>query len=171
MAFEGVGANEEEAIGVIDILVAARHNILAEGAHVAGNRRGHAQPRIGVDVGRADEALHELVGDVIVLGQKLAGEIEGDRLGAMLLERACDAGCDTIDSLVPAHPPAADLGMEQPGLQAQRLAERRALGAQSAEVGGVVGVAGDGRAALPVWRGEHTAADDHPQSCHRSNPR
>ena len=55
---------------------------------MAGDRRGHAQTRIGVDIGRADEALHQLVGDVIVLGQQLAGEIEGDRIRAVLRDGA-----------------------------------------------------------------------------------
>jgi hypothetical protein len=52
----------------------SRHRVGAEGALVAGDRRGHAEARVGVDVGRADEALHQLVGDVIVLGQQLAGD-------------------------------------------------------------------------------------------------
>ena len=43
-----------------------------EGALVCRHRRGHAQPRIGVDISAADKALHQLVGDVIILGQQLA---------------------------------------------------------------------------------------------------
>ena len=72
MAPGGVGADQHEQIGLVEILVAARHRVRAEGAAMAGDRRGHAQPRIGVDVGRAEEALHQLVGDVIVLGQQAA---------------------------------------------------------------------------------------------------
>ena len=54
--------------------------VFAEGALVAGHRRGHAQTGIGVDVGAADAALHQLVGDVVVLGQQLSGDVEGDRV-------------------------------------------------------------------------------------------
>ena len=79
MAPGEVGADQDDEIGKLEILVAARHRVGAEGAAVAGDRGGHAEPRIGVDIGRADEALHQLVGDVIVLGQQLAGDIEGDR--------------------------------------------------------------------------------------------
>jgi hypothetical protein len=81
MAPGGVRADQHQQIGLVEVLVAARHGVGAEGAAVAGDRRGHAQPRIGVDIGAADESLHQLVGDVIVLGQQLAGEIERDRAG------------------------------------------------------------------------------------------
>ena len=91
MAPGGVGADQDEQIGLVEILVAAGHHILAEGAAVAGDGRGHAQPRIGVDVGRAEEALHQLVGDVIVLGEQLAGEIEGDRVRPVALDDAAKA--------------------------------------------------------------------------------
>ena len=86
MAPGGVGADQHDQVGLVEILVAAGHGVGAEGAAVAGDRRGHAQPRIGVDVGRADKALHQLVGDVIILGQQLAGEIERDRVRAIALD-------------------------------------------------------------------------------------
>ena len=47
------------------------------------HRRRHAKPGIGVDIAAADEALHQLVGDVVVLGQELAGDIEGDSVRPM----------------------------------------------------------------------------------------
>ena len=119
-----VGADEHHQIGKLQVVVALRHDVGAEGAAVAGHGGGHAQARVGVDVRRADEALGQLVGDVIVLGQQLAGEIEGDRLGTMPFGRARDAGCDMVDRLVPSCAPATDLWMQQPGLQAERLAER-----------------------------------------------
>ena len=58
---------------------------------MAGDRRRHAQPRIGVDIGRADEALHQLVGDVVVLGEQLAREIERDRVRPVALDDALEA--------------------------------------------------------------------------------
>ena len=83
MAPGEIGADQHDEVGLLEILVAARHGVRAEGAPVAGDRRGHAQAGVGVDIGRADEALHQLVGDVIVLDQQLAGDIEGDAVGAM----------------------------------------------------------------------------------------
>ena len=91
MAPGGVRADEHDQVGLVEVLVAAGHRVGAEGAAVAGDRRRHAQPRIGVDVGRADEALHQLVGDVIVLGQQLAGEIERDRVRPVALDDAREA--------------------------------------------------------------------------------
>ena len=73
-----IRADQHDEIGQFQILVAARHQILAERAAVAGDAGGHAQPRVRVDVRRADEALHQLVRDVIVFGQQLARHVEGD---------------------------------------------------------------------------------------------
>ena len=50
-------------------------------------------------------------------------------------------------------------GMEQPRLQRQRLAQRRALRAKPAEIGGMLGIARDGGAAHAVRPGDDAAAD------------
>lgn len=68
----GVGADHDHQIGQFHILVAARDHILAEGADVGGDGGGHAQARVGVDVGAAEKPLPEFVGDVVVLGAELA---------------------------------------------------------------------------------------------------
>ena len=154
-----IRADQNHEIGKLQVVVALRHDVGAEGAAVAGDGRGHAQARVGIDVRRADEALGQLVGDIIVLGQQLAGEIESDGVGAMRPADALDARGDMIDRLVPSRAPSADFRMQQPGFEAQRLAECGALRAQSAEVGGVVRVAGDSRAAFAIGSGEHAAAD------------
>ena len=77
MAPGEIAADQHHEIGQLEILVEARHGVAAEGALVAGHRRGHAEPRIGVDVGGAEEAFDQLVGGVIVLGQQLARDVEG----------------------------------------------------------------------------------------------
>ena len=76
----------ELQIGQFQILIGAGHRVGAEGALVPRHGRGHAEPGIGVDVGRADEALHQLVGDVVILGQQLARDVEGNGLAAMLAD-------------------------------------------------------------------------------------
>jgi hypothetical protein len=68
----GIGADQHQQVRLLEVLVAARHGVAAERALVPGHAGGHAQPRIGVDIGGANEALGELVDDVIVLGQQLA---------------------------------------------------------------------------------------------------
>ena len=45
-----VRADEDDEVGLIEILVAAGHRVGSESAPVPGDRRRHAQPRIGVDV-------------------------------------------------------------------------------------------------------------------------
>ena len=69
MAPRRIGADQHQEIGLVDVLVATRHGVGAEAAAMAGDGGGHAEPRIGVDIGRADKAFHQLVGDVIVFGQ------------------------------------------------------------------------------------------------------
>ena len=79
-----IGADDEDAVGVVDVLVAARRRIGAQRLLVAGHRAAHAQARVAVDVVGADQALGELVEDVVVLGQQLAGDVEADRVRAVL---------------------------------------------------------------------------------------
>jgi hypothetical protein len=92
---------------------------------VAGHARRHAQPGIGVDVGRADEALGELVDDVIVLGQNLAGDIEGDRIRPMLADDFGKTVRDMIERRIPAGFLPIDDGREQPPLETDGLGQRR----------------------------------------------
>ena len=82
----GVRAQQQEAVGERDVGVGRRRAVEAERAAVAGDRGGHAQARVGVDVVRAEKALGELVDRVVVLGQQLAGDVERDRVGAVLVD-------------------------------------------------------------------------------------
>ena len=142
MAPGHVAADQDDQIGFLQILVAARHHIFAEGAHMAGDRGRHAQPRIGVDIGRADEAFHQLVGDVIILGQELAGDIEGDRVRPVRGADAEELAGDEVERLVPVAPPGrAIVGVVRRSGSASVSFERRALRAQPPEIGGMVGVA------------------------------
>ena len=77
-----VGAGDEQALGALDVLVAGGRRIGAQRHLVAGDRARHAQPRIGVDVVGADQTLGQLVEDVVVLGEELAGNVERDRIRA-----------------------------------------------------------------------------------------
>ena len=66
MAPGEIGAGQNDEIGEFQIFVDARHGVRAKRTAVARDRRGHAKTGIGVDIGRADKALHQFVGDVIV---------------------------------------------------------------------------------------------------------
>ncbi len=164
MAPGRVGADQHQQVCLVEILIAAGHGVGAERAAVTGDRRRHAQPRIGVDIGAADETLHQLVGDVVILGQQLAGEIERHRTRPVALDDMGKAVRDMIERVAPCHPlhdalAAADHRIEQPVFDPQRLAERRALRTQLPEIGGVFGIARDRRPAVAVRRRQYAAAD------------
>ncbi len=129
MAPGGVRPYQDDKVRRIKVVIAARHHVLAERPHMGSNGAGHAQPRIRVDVGGADEALHKLVGDVIVFGQHLARGVEGDAVRAVF----GGDGDKTLGNQVQRFGPLDRLGtdhrLQQPPLQPDRLAQMRALGA------------------------------------------
>ncbi len=164
MAPRCVGADQHQQIGFVEILVAAGHGVGAEAAAMSRHGGRHAQPRIGIDIAGAEESLHQLVGDVIVLGQHLTGKIEGNGLGAVARDDVLQAMRDMVERVAPIHAlhpalAATDHRMQQATFQRERLAERRALGAQPAEIRGVLGIARDRGTAIAVGRREHAAAD------------
>ena len=123
MAPRRVGADQHQQIGLVEILVTARHGVGAERAAMAGDRGGHAQPRIGIDIGAADESLHQFVGDVVILGQHLAGQIERDRARAVARDDVRKAMRHMVERVAPGHPlhdalAAADHRIEQPASRA-----------------------------------------------------
>ena len=159
VAPRGVGADQHDQVGLIEILVAARHRVGAKRPAVGRHGARHAQPRIGVDVGRADEALRELVGDVVILGEELPGEVEGNRFRAVFLGDRAELSHDRVEGRIPRDLRAVDLRVKQAVVQRQGLAKRRALRAQAAVIGRMLGIARDGGAALPVRGREHAAPD------------
>ena len=91
MALGRVGADQQHQIGEIQIVVAAGRSIGAQAAAVAGDGRAHAQPRIGIKVVAAQGSLEQLVGNVIVLAQKLPGAIHRQGLRALASQGRADA--------------------------------------------------------------------------------
>ncbi len=155
MAPGGIGADEHDEIRQFQIVIGAGHEIFAEGAAMPGDAGCHAEPRIRVDIGGAEKAFGELVDDVIILGQQLAGDIEGDRLRPVLGDRRLKAMCDEIERLVPFRIAAGNFWTQQATGQAERFAERRAFGAEPAGIGGMIRIARD--VSIPV--DDHAAAD------------
>ena len=101
MAPGGIRSDEHDQVGLVEVFVAAWHRIGAEGPPVPGDRGGHAEPRIGVDIGGAEKAFHQLVGDVIILGQQLARKIERDGVRTMPLDGPPQSSGDAIERGVP----------------------------------------------------------------------
>ena len=163
MAPGGVGTHKHDEIGLIEILIGSGHQIAAKGALVASDRRGHAEPRIGVHIRRPQKALHQFVGDVIILRQQLPREIKGKRVRPMGARIARKVFRDRIQRNVPSHAlirtaSLAHHGMQQTPFKRHRLAQRRALGAQSTKICRMIGITCNGDAADAVRRCKNPAA-------------
>ena len=163
MAPRGIGSDQHDQVGQLQVFIADRHQVFTEGAFVAGHRRGHAQPRIGIDVGAADVALHELVGDVVVLGQQLSRDIQGHGIRTMFGDDGRELARHLVKRLIPRYLlqcalRIAHLRMQQTAIQIHRFGEGRAFHAQAAEVGGMLHVALHADAAIVLERSRHAAA-------------
>jgi hypothetical protein len=159
-----IGAGDQHAVGVGEVLVGAGRRIGAERLLVGGDRARHAQARVGVDVVAANQPLHRLVEDVVVLGEQLPGDVERHRVRAVLVDHVGEALRGDADRLVPPHALArfaahrAQLRVEQARLRAGGEMQRRTLGAQPAEVGRMRRVAAHAADALAVVLDQHAAA-------------
>src|SRR5260221_5954881 len=103
---------------------------------------------MGVEVRRAEKTFYRLVGDVMVFGEQVAGEVESDRSRSVPREDALKAGGDPIERHMPIHTPKPSVPLPQHGIEqtfgkGECLAERRALRADAPEIGGMIGIAGD----------------------------
>src|SRR3546814_17950416 len=83
----------------------------------------------------ADEPLHQLVRDIIIFGEELARDIEGDAVRAVAGNRLLEAFGDEVERLVPTRALVADHRMEKAAFEANRLAEVRALRSEERRVG------------------------------------
>ena len=102
MAPGRIRPGQNEKIRLLEILINARHHILSKRAPVPGNGRGHAKAGIRIDIARADEPLHQLVGGIIVFRQKLARQIKGNSVRPMRFADMQEAFGDMIKRPLPA---------------------------------------------------------------------
>lgn len=148
MAVGHVGADDEEQVGLIEVLVRAGRAVRPERQLVAGAGAGHAQPGVRLDLVGPHEPLGQLVRQVLRLQAHLAGDVERDRVGAVLVDdlpqppgRLGDRHTDGLRHrlLTPLGP---DQGRGQPPGRGEQVGGGGALGAELAEVGGVLLVPG-----------------------------
>ena len=118
-----VGAHQHHQIRLVEIFIGARHRICAKRAFMASNGGGHAKARVGIDIGGADEAFDELVGDVIVLCQKLTGDIEGDGVWAVLFCGLLEAVSDQLQRVIPLGFTSMDQRRAETVAKTDRLAQ------------------------------------------------
>jgi hypothetical protein len=133
-----IGARDEHQRGVVDVVVDAHRLVLPERRDVAGHCRGHAEPRVALDVVGADARLEELVGRVALLGQELAGAIEADRFRSALGDGPLEALCRRVQRVVPGglHQPSvvADHGVQGAVADVEDVAVHQPLDAEAAAV-------------------------------------
>src|SRR3546814_17187596 len=91
---------------------------------------------------------HQLVGDIIILRQQLAGNIEGHTVRPVTGNSVGKALGHLTDRPVPAYAPPPDFRIEQASFEPYRFAQMRSLGAQSAAIGGMFCVSFDDGCAL-----------------------
>ena len=146
MAFGGVGADQQHAIGQVEVVVAAGRAIGTEAAAIGGDGRAHAQPGIGIEVVGAQGALQQLLGDVVILREKLTAAVHGDRSGALAGQGRLNALHQHLKGLVPADPlkgliaAGAIEGMGE-AARIKAFTDRGALDAHLAEAGGMAAIA------------------------------
>ncbi|MNM51242.1 hypothetical protein D3C81_622970 [compost metagenome] len=80
-----VRADDEEHLGTIKVLIAARRSVGPQRLLVAAAGAGHAQARVGFDVAAADEAFGQFVDQVLGLQRHLPGDVERQGIGPMLV--------------------------------------------------------------------------------------
>ncbi|MNH11731.1 hypothetical protein D3C79_712530 [compost metagenome] len=143
MAVGHVRADDEEHLGTIKVLIAARRSVGPQRLLVAAAGAGHAQARVGFDVAAADEAFGQFVDQVLGLQRHLPGDIEPQGVGPMFINDRPQALCCLFDSGIDAalHRVALTLVaqvsvLHAPGLT-QRLMGGQTLGAQAAKIAGV----------------------------------
>ncbi|CAE6906124.1 hypothetical protein R69749_08415 [Paraburkholderia domus] len=165
MAPRGIRSDQHDEVCQFEVFVAHRHQVFAERTLVPCNRRRHAQARIGVDVRAADIALHQLVGNVVVLRQQLSRDIECDRIRAVLIDDPAKAAGDCVERIAPrdiaplAAARFAQLRMQQASVEPDRFAERRALHAKASGVCRMAFVAGNVRWAVRAWGRAYATTD------------
>ena len=102
---------------MLKIVVAAGRAVGAEGALVAGYRRGHAQGGIAAVVFAADHSPGQLAQGVELLGEDLAGADYGHRIAAVLLLDALELSRCLVQRGIPVHGlPVIPVGIPNQGL-------------------------------------------------------
>ena len=159
MAPGRIGSDKDQQVGLFQIFIATRNGVAAEGALVAHHAGGHAQPRIGIDIGGADKALRELVDDVVILGEKLARDVEGHRIRPVLPDRLAESIGYMAKRGIPGRRPSVDHGLEQASFETDGFSQRRSFRAQPPEICRMKRITADGDGARGIPVGHDAAAD------------
>jgi len=181
MHLRHVRAPGHDGVGELDVVVAARRLVDAEGLNEPGHRRRHAVARVGIEVVAAPAGLDHLGGDVALLDGVLPGAHDRDasrtellvvtlELRRHLVERPLPGDLDEVALLVERAVLHAQQRLGQPVLAIEDLRVVVALGTQQAAVDRRVRIAFD-RNDAPGLRGDLDAASDAAESTGALVPR
>ena len=126
---------------------------------VTRSRAGHAQPRIGIDIAAADKAFHQLIGGVVILGENLPGNINGNRIRAVFIDHPLELTGDFVQRRIPACPLSGDLWIQQPIFKTDRVTQCRTFGTQPAKIGRMRRISGNGYRTVGLRRRQNATAD------------
>lgn len=132
-----VCADDQEDVGVIEVVVATRRAVGAEGLLVARSGTGHAQPGVRLDEVRAEVALGQFVRQVLRLQGHLTRHVERDGVVAVLLTDGGEPAGRLRDGLVEAHRLAVNEGRRLTTASVEQVGGGASFGAQPAPIGGV----------------------------------
>ena len=164
----GVGhvtADDHHAVAQFQIFVTAWRGVSAEATFVADHRRGHAQPRIAVDIVGTDQRPRQFVEGVVILGEQLPGNVERYAVRAVFGDGFGKDVGGVLQCAVPASTAArqafaqTQFRVQGAGGEVAGQVQRRAFAAQFAEVGRVRRIAADAEDALAVMLDQYAAAD------------
>ena len=105
MAIGGVGADQHHRVATVEVVVAAGGTIAAEATGVARHRRTHAEAGVGIKVVAAKGAFEQLLGEVIIFGQELAGAIHRQACWPAIRQHLLHLRHDAAEGFLPADRP------------------------------------------------------------------
>jgi hypothetical protein len=98
-----IAAGKQHAVGLFQIGITGGRAIGPESLFIGSDGAGHAQAGIGVDIVGSHHALGQLVEQIVVLGQQLAGHVKSHRVRPVLADDAGKTFRHAVQRAVPVN--------------------------------------------------------------------
>src|SRR6516164_124836 len=116
-----VRPDQQNKIGLGQVVIASGRTVAAEGSLVARDGAGHAQSGVAVEVVGAEPELYQLAKRVELFGYQLAGADHGEGIRAVPLLDGADTRDHGIERFTPAHTPVVQHGIERTARSSQSV--------------------------------------------------
>ena len=140
----GIASGDHQKVSLFQVFVASRYRITANRPFVRSNSRRHTKAGVCIHICATDKALHQLVGNVVIFSQQLAGTVESHGLRAMGRNHLTDFICHQVQSCVPVCSLSVHCRVEQAVGVSQRVMQCGAFNTQASEISRVRLHAGNG---------------------------